>query len=102
MVYETKHALGMKTDNGAEILFHIGLDTVQLNGQYFESDVQVGQHVTAGEVLETFDLDKIKAAGYNPITMMVVTNQDNYAVAVDEVTDDQETQSVMNIAKLGV
>ena len=102
MVYETKHALGMKTDNGAELLFHIGLDTVQLNGQYFESDVKVGQHVEAGEVLETFDLEKIKAAGYNPVTMMVVTNQDNYTIAVDESNTETVDQSVMNIAKLGV
>ena len=102
MVYETKHALGMKTDNGAELLFHIGLDTVQLNGQYFESAVQVGQHVEAGELLETFDLDKIKAAGYNPITMMVVTNQNDYTVAVDETGENSINESVMNIAKLGV
>ena len=102
MVYETKHALGMRTDNGAELLFHIGLDTVQLNGKYFESLVQVGQHVQAGELLETFDVVKIKAAGYNPITMMVVTNQDSYAVAVDEKNETLDSRSVMNIAKLGV
>ncbi|MCG0776812.1 PTS system, beta-glucosides-specific EIIBCA component [Lactiplantibacillus plantarum] len=102
MVYETKHALGMRTDNGAELLFHIGLDTVQLNGKYFESHVQVGQHVQAGELLETFDVAKIKAAGYNPITMMVVTNQDSYTVAVDESNETLDNQSVMNIAKLGV
>ncbi|WEE35603.1 PTS beta-glucoside transporter subunit IIBCA [Lactiplantibacillus paraplantarum] len=102
MVYETKHALGMRTDNGAELLFHIGLDTVQLNGKYFESLVQVGQHVQAGELLETFDIAKIKAAGYNPITMMVVTNQDSYAVAVDEKNETFDSRSVMNIAKLGV
>lgn len=101
MVYETKHALGMRTDNGAELLFHIGLDTVQLNGKYFESHVQVGQHVQAGELLETFDVAKIKAAGYNPITMMVVTNQDSYTVAVDESNETLDNQSVMNIAKLG-
>lgn len=102
MVYETKHALGMKTDNGAELLFHIGLDTVQLNGQYFDSEVKVGQHVEAGELLETFDLDKIKAAGYNPVTMMVVTNQNDYTVAVDETGENSISDSVMNIAKLGV
>ena len=102
MVYETKHALGMRTDNGAELLFHIGLDTVQLNGKYFESHVQVGQHVQAGELLETFDVAKNKAAGYNPITMMVVTNQDSYTVAVDESNETLDNQSVMNIAKLGV
>ena len=102
MVYETKHALGMRTDNGAELLFHIGLDTVQLNGKYFESLVQVGQHVQAGELLETFDVAKIKAAGYNPITMMVVTNQDSYTIAVDEKNETLDSRSVMNIAKLGV
>lgn len=54
------------------------------------------------KLLETFDVAKIKAAGYNPITMMVVTNQDSYTVAVDESNETLDNQSVMNIAKLGV
>jgi len=99
MVYETKHALGMTTDAGAELLFHIGLDTVQLKGKYFDVQVKVGDHVEKGDLLETFDLDKIKEAGYNPVTMMVVTNQDHYAVDVDE-TETTEPHAVMNISKL--
>lgn len=73
MVYETKHAIGMKTKGGAEILFHIGLDTVKLNGKYFESKVKEGQEVKQGDTLITFDVDKIKAEGYDPTVMMVVT-----------------------------
>lgn len=101
MVYETKHALGLTTDAGAELLFHIGLDTVQLNGQYFDVHVKVGDHVEKGALLETFDLEKIKAAGYDPITMMVVTNQDHYAIDIDE-TETAGPHTVMNIAKMEV
>lgn len=99
MVYETKHALGMTTDAGAELLFHIGLDTVQLKGKYFDVHVKVGDHVEKGDLLETFNLQDIKAAGYNPVTMMVVTNQDHYAIDVDE-TETSTPHTVMNISKM--
>ncbi|MCT3035204.1 PTS beta-glucoside transporter subunit IIBCA [Pediococcus parvulus] len=101
MVYETKHALGMTTDAGAELLFHIGLDTVQLKGKYFDMHVKVGDRVEKGDLLETFDLEKIKDAGYNPVTIMVVTNQDHYAVDVDvDETETAEPHTVMNISKM--
>ena len=103
MIFDTKHALGLKTNSGAEILFHIGLDTVQLKGKYFESFVEKGQKVKKGDLLETFDLEEIKKAGFNPITMMIVTNQNDYSVDTEETNDVAEgIQPVMNIAKLGV
>lgn len=73
MVYETGHALGLKTKGGAELLFHIGLDTVKLQGKYFDVKVKQGNEVKAGDTLITFDLDKIKEAGFDPTTMMIVT-----------------------------
>lgn len=73
MVYETGHALGMKTKGGAELLFHIGLDTVKLKGKYFKPVVEQGQEVKKGDSLIEFDLDKIKKAGFDVTTMMVVT-----------------------------
>lgn len=73
MVYETGHALGMKTKGGAELLFHIGLDTVKLKGKYFKPVVEQGQEVKKGDTLIEFDLDKIKKAGFDVTTMMVVT-----------------------------
>lgn len=74
MVYETGHAIGMKTNGGAELLFHIGLDTVKLKGKYFAVKVDEGQKVHQGETLIDFDLDKIKEAGFDPVTVMIVTN----------------------------
>lgn len=104
MIFDTKHALGMKTNSGAEVLFHIGLDTVQLNGKYFDVKVEPNQEVKKGDLLETFDLDAIKKAGFNPITMMIVTNQNDYSVdaEIENQADNEEIQPVLNIAKLGV
>lgn len=78
MVFETKHALGLKTNNGAEILFHIGLNTVQLGGEGFETFVKVGDKVVKGQKLITFDLAKIKSAGLDPTVVCVVTNKEAY------------------------
>lgn len=81
MVFETLHALGMESENGTELLFHVGIDTVELNGQYFENFVKVGDTVKKGDLLLTFDIDKIKAAGYDLITPIVITNTNDYEIA---------------------
>ena len=65
MVFDTKHAISMQTDNGAELIIHIGLDTVQLKGQYFDAHVAAGDKVKQGDLLLDFDIDKIKEAGYD-------------------------------------
>lgn len=74
MVYETKHALGMTTADGVEILFHIGIDTVKMNGKGFTPHVVQGQAVKKGDLLMEFDLDQIADAGYDPTVMMIVTD----------------------------
>lgn len=74
MVYETNHALGMKTASGVEILFHIGIDTVQLKGKGFTPYVQPGDKVKKGDLLMEFDLDTITSAGYDPTVMMIITD----------------------------
>ena len=74
MVFDTKHALSIQTDNGAELIIHVGLDTVQLKGQYFEAHVQAGDWVKKGDPLLDFDMDKIKEAGYDVITPVIVCN----------------------------
>ena len=102
MIFDTKHALGMKTNTGAEVLFHIGLDTVQLNGKFFDVKVEKDQVVKKGDLLVEFNLEEIKKAGFNPITMMIVTNQDQYSVDKTETDSEEELQPVLNIAKLGV
>ncbi len=73
------HAIGMKADFGAEILIHIGMDTVKLNGKYFTKKVKQGDRVTKGQVLLEFDLDAITAAGYSVLTPVIVTNRDDYS-----------------------
>lgn len=80
MIFETNHAVGMKLKNGAELLFHIGIDTVQLEGAGFTSFVKAGEHVKRGQKLIEFDLEKITAAGFDPTVICVVTNQDRYTV----------------------
>ena len=77
-VFRTLHAVTMKGENGAEIIIHVGLDTVSLNGQYFESHVADGTYVRKGDLLLTFDLDKIKEEGYDVITPIVITNSSDF------------------------
>ncbi|MFT9003548.1 MAG: glucose PTS transporter subunit IIA, partial [Liquorilactobacillus hordei] len=91
-VYPTGHAIGIISDQGAEILIHIGIDTVKLNGKYFETKVKQGQHVNQGEELITFDAEQIKANGYDNTVMMIVTNTKQYEV---EVTKDTEADQNM-------
>lgn len=78
-VFDTKHAVNMVSDDGVEILLHIGIDTVKLGGQYFEAHVSDGQEVKKGELLISFDIDKIKAAGYKVTTPLIIGNTDDYA-----------------------
>lgn len=77
-IFPTKHAIGLISDNGMEILIHIGLDTVQLDGKYFESYVKQGDKVKAGDTLVTFDIEAIKKEGYSLETPVIVTNSSDY------------------------
>ncbi len=85
MVFDTLHAVSMTTDFGAEILIHIGLDTVKLKGEGFEGHVKSGDKVKKGQLLLTADLEKIKEAGYDIITPMVICNTAEYA-SVNAIT----------------
>jgi len=77
-VYQTKHAIGFKSKEGVELLIHIGLDTVNLEGKYFTVHVEQGQEVKKGDLIVEFDSEAIKKAGYEIITPIVVTNTDKY------------------------
>ena len=79
IAFATGHAYGLKTTNGAEILIHVGIDTVSMNGEGFEQKVAQGDKVKAGDVLGTFDSNKIAAAGLDDTTMVIVTNTADYA-----------------------
>ncbi|MHC5374493.1 beta-glucoside-specific PTS transporter subunit IIABC [Enterococcus sp. LJL120] len=78
-IFPTKHAIGLESDTGVEVLIHVGLDTVELNGQFFETFVEDGQRVTKGQLLSTFDIEKITAAGYSTQVPVVVTNTPQYS-----------------------
>lgn len=78
MVFETKHAIGITSDNGVEVLIHIGLDTVQLKGKYYTTHVNTGDYVKEGDLLVEFDSDKIKSEGYQVITAIIITNSTDY------------------------
>ena len=79
IAFPTGHAFGLKTADGAEILIHVGIDTVSMNGEGFEAKVAQGDKVKAGDVLGTFDSSKIAAAGLDDTTMVIVTNTADYA-----------------------
>lgn len=82
-LFPTKHAIGLVSDNGAEILIHLGMDTVKLDGKYFEAHVKQGDKVKKGDVLVTCDVEAIKAEGYSMITPVIVTNTADYLDVVE-------------------
>ena len=77
-VFDSKHAIGMTTTEGVELLLHVGIDSVKLAGQHFTVGVSAGQKVKQGDLLLTFEMDAIKAAGYLCTTPMIVCNTDDY------------------------
>ncbi|KRL47129.1 sucrose-specific PTS transporter subunit IIBC [Lacticaseibacillus manihotivorans] len=88
VAYPTKHAYGITAEDGAEVLIHLGIDTVKLNGEHFTSNVKQGDHVNVSDQLGTMDLKAIKDAGYDPTVMIVVTNTATYA-SVNRIQGEQ-------------
>lgn len=95
MIFETNHAVGMRLANGAELLFHIGIDTVQLEGVGFKAFVKDGDQVSQGQKLVEFDIEQIKQAGFDATVICVVTNQNDFQVDVLN-----ENHTVTNQSKL--
>ena len=79
VVYGTKHAYGITTKQGTELLIHIGIDTVNLAGQHFTTNKQSGEQVKKGELLGTFDREAIQAAGYDTTVLVIVTNTNDFS-----------------------
>lgn len=77
-LFDTKHAVGLTTVDGVELLIHVGVNTVELEGKYYEVHVAQGDKVKPGQLLLTFDISKIQAAGYNVTTPVIVANTDEY------------------------
>ena len=82
-IFPTGHAVGIKNENGVEVLIHIGIDTVELEGKYFTANVKNGDTVKKGDVLIKFDIEKIKEAGYNTITPVIITNSSEYLDVIE-------------------
>lgn len=78
VLYPTLHAIGLKLDNGVEMLIHIGINTVELKGTHFQSFVEAGAHIRKGTKIVSFDIPSIVEAGYDPTTSIIITNSDQY------------------------
>ena len=98
-VFDTKHALGLMSKNGVELLIHIGMDTVKLNGRGFDVKVKAGDQVKAGDLLAEFDMNLIKSEGYPVTTAVVITNTDDCEaigeVKTGAVTKDTDVLTVL-------
>ena len=80
------HAFGIVGDDGVEVLVHVGVDTVNMNGDGFQVWAKANEHVNAGDPVLTFDRDKVAKAGYKDIIMTIITNSDDFA-SIEEVAD---------------
>lgn len=97
-VAETGHAFGIKTDDGVEVLVHVGIDTVKMNGEGFDVKVKANEHVNAGDTLVVVDFDKVKEAGYSTTTLMTVLNTVAFAsVSPKTGVDVKAGESVIDI-----
>jgi PTS system beta-glucosides-specific IIC component len=95
VAFPTGHAYGIKADSGAELLIHIGINTVELKGHYFDPKVEAGVKVKKGDILTRFEPDKIKDAGYDTTTMVIVTNTNDYEAVVPHVEESASADSVL-------
>jgi len=99
-IFPSKHAIGLVSNTGVEVLIHVGINTVQLGGKYFEAFVEAGQPVSKGQLLLTFDLDKIKAEGYVTQVPVVVTNTPQYSTI--ELLKQGEFDTEKPVLSIGV
>ena len=96
-VFDSKHAISMVAENGAELLLHVGLDTVRLEGRHFEPQVKNGDRVKAGQLLMKFDIEEIKKEGYDMVTPVVVTNPGNYDIKKEPVGLTEAGSPIMTV-----
>lgn len=95
MMFDTGHAVSLVADSGAEILIHVGLDTVNLKGQHYTVIAKNGDHVKKGDLLMEFDIAAIQAAGYDTVTPIVICNSDNYTDFIPHVGADVSAGDVI-------
>lgn len=99
-IFPTGHAIGITSNKGAEILIHIGINTVELNGKYYSKQVNQGDKVKVGDLLVNFDIENIKKAGYPVTTPMIITNTNNYS-SISNTTREtvQVKESLLTLVK---
>lgn len=93
VLFPTSHAIGLVSNDGVELLIHIGMDTVQLNGLHFKPHKKQGDSVSVGDVLVTFDMDAIEKAGYPLETPVVITNANDF---LDILDTDKSSVSMLD------
>ncbi|MHC5248395.1 beta-glucoside-specific PTS transporter subunit IIABC [Enterococcus sp. LJL90] len=94
-LFPTKHAIGLRSETGVELLIHVGLNTVELNGKYFEAQVSQGDKVVRGQTLLTFDLEKLREAGYVTQIPVVVTNTNEFKTVAHEDCGNKDLNQIM-------
>lgn len=99
MIFPTGHAFGMSMENGIEILVHIGLDTVSLAGKGFKVLVKENSYVKAGEPIVKIDKNYIEQNGFNTITMVVVTNNNNYDISIQQYGEVKKGEDIVVMFK---
>ena len=97
-LFDTLHAIVVTGDNGLELLIHVEINTVELEGKYYKALVKEGDKVTKGQPLLKFDIEGIRSAGYNTVTPVIITNSDEYE-SVEQVAigDVEKSALVMNV-----
>lgn len=98
LIYPTLHAVGLTLDNGVELLIHVGMNTVELEGKYFTKHVEEGSHIKKGTKIISFDIDKLKEAGYDTVVPVIVGNTNDYI----DVTGIEQERADVNTAVIHV
>lgn len=99
-IFATKHAINIVSDDGVEILIHVGIDTVQLGGEHFDVFVKENERVEAGQLLSRFDIEKISAAGYSLMTPVIIANSDEYLdIIPTQATQIQHGKPLLSAVK---
>ncbi len=100
-VFDSKHAISMVCDNGAELLLHVGLETVKLNGKHFEPQVKNGDKVKAGQLIMKFDIEALKEEGFDVVTPVIITNADNYDFKQSETGSVKTGETIFDLKRKG-
>ncbi|MBS5951909.1 MAG: glucose PTS transporter subunit IIA, partial [Clostridium sp.] len=97
-IFPTKHAIGIVSENGSEILIHIGIDTVALDGKYYDVHINAGDKVQVGQRLVSFDIEGIKNEGYSTVTPVLITNASDLTdVIVVDNKDVKENDVIIKV-----